>query len=39
MSSPVMLNIPGTSKVTHLDENVAAAALALTDEDMQELGQ
>ena len=35
--SPVMLNIPGTSKVKHLDENVAAAALALTDEDMQEL--
>ena len=27
--SPVMLPIPGTSSVEHLDENVAAAALAL----------
>ena len=35
--SPVMLNIPGTSKVKHLEENVAAAALSLTDEDMREL--
>jgi pyridoxine 4-dehydrogenase len=31
--SPVMLPIPGTSKVAHLEENVAAAALELTDED------
>jgi aryl-alcohol dehydrogenase-like predicted oxidoreductase len=35
--SPVMLNIPGTSKVKHLEENVAAAALSLTDEDMRGL--
>jgi aryl-alcohol dehydrogenase-like predicted oxidoreductase len=31
--SSVMLPIPGTSKVAHLEENVAAAALRLTDED------
>jgi aryl-alcohol dehydrogenase-like predicted oxidoreductase len=29
--SPVMLPIPGTSRVAHLDENVAAAGLALDD--------
>jgi aryl-alcohol dehydrogenase-like predicted oxidoreductase len=28
--SPVMLPIPGTSKVAHLEENVAAARIALT---------
>jgi aryl-alcohol dehydrogenase-like predicted oxidoreductase len=31
--SPVMLPIPGTSKVAHLEENCAAADLALTDDD------
>ena len=31
--SPVMLPIPGTSKVSHLEENVAAASLELSDED------
>ena len=31
--SPVMLPIPGTSKVAHLEENVAAAAIQLSDED------
>ncbi len=36
--SPVMLPIPGTSKVAHLEENVAAAAVELSDEDMAELG-
>jgi aryl-alcohol dehydrogenase-like predicted oxidoreductase len=35
--SPVMLPIPGTSKVAHLEENVAAAELRLTQEDMREL--
>ena len=35
--SPVMLPIPGTSKVAHLDENVAAAGLELSDEDFKEL--
>lgn len=31
--SPVLLPIPGTSKVSHLEQNVAAAAIALSDED------
>jgi aryl-alcohol dehydrogenase-like predicted oxidoreductase len=35
--SRVMLPIPGTSKVKHLDENVAAAGLELTDEEFSEL--
>ncbi len=35
--SPVMLPIPGTSTVKHLEENCAAAAVELTDEQMQEL--
>jgi aryl-alcohol dehydrogenase-like predicted oxidoreductase len=30
--SPVMLPIPGTSKVTHLEDNCAGATLKLTDE-------
>src|SRR5688572_14916219 len=36
--SPVMLPIPGTSKVAHLEENVAAAAVKLTAEEMNEVG-
>jgi aryl-alcohol dehydrogenase-like predicted oxidoreductase len=35
--SPVMLPIPGTSKVRHLEENVAAAGLRLSDEDFAAL--
>jgi pyridoxine 4-dehydrogenase len=35
--SPVMLPIPGTGKVAHLEENVAAAALELSDEDFRAL--
>lgn len=35
--SPVMLPIPGTSQRTHLIENVAAAAIRLTNEDAVEL--
>ena len=35
--SPVMLPIPGTSKVAHLEENVAAAAITLSDEDFATL--
>lgn len=35
--SPVMLPIPGTSQVKHLEENVAAAALQLSDADFEEL--
>jgi pyridoxine 4-dehydrogenase len=31
--SPVMLPIPGTSQRKHLEENVAAAAIALSDEE------
>jgi aryl-alcohol dehydrogenase-like predicted oxidoreductase len=36
--SPNMLPIPGTSSVQHLEENVAAAALALSDADFRALG-
>lgn len=35
--SPVMLPIPGTSSVEHLEENVAAASLELTDDEYAEL--
>jgi len=35
--SPVMLPIPGTSKVAHLIENVAAAGIELTDEEFRTL--
>jgi len=35
--SPVMLPIPGTSKVAHLEENVAAAELELTGDDLEAL--
>jgi len=35
--SPVMLPIPGTSRADHLEENVAAANLELSDEDFAEL--
>lgn len=35
--SPVMLPIPGTSKVAHLEENVAAADLNLTDAEVAAL--
>jgi len=35
--SPVMLPIPGTSKLAHLEENVAAASLVLTDADFAAL--
>jgi aryl-alcohol dehydrogenase-like predicted oxidoreductase len=35
--SPVMLPIPGTSNVRHLEENAAAAGLGLSDADFREL--
>ncbi|HEU4327556.1 MAG TPA: aldo/keto reductase [Roseiflexaceae bacterium] len=35
--SPVMLPIPGTSRVRHLEDNIAAAALELSDADFQAL--
>jgi len=37
--SPVMLPIPGTSKVKHLEENVAAATVKLSDEDFHALDE
>jgi pyridoxine 4-dehydrogenase len=36
--SPIMLPIPGTSSVKHLEENIQAASLRLTQEEYQELG-
>ena len=37
--SPVMLPIPGTSRVSHLEENVAAASLRLASQDLAELAR
>ena len=37
--SPVMVPIPGTSSVAHLEENTAAAAIELTDDEVQRLSQ
>jgi len=36
--SPVMLPIPGTSSVKHVEENVTAAKVKLTPEEMKALG-
>ena len=36
--SPVMLPIPGTSKVNHLEENTAAALIELDDSTIKDLG-
>jgi pyridoxine 4-dehydrogenase len=33
-ASPVMLPIPGTGSVAHLEENVGAARVQLTQEDL-----
>jgi pyridoxine 4-dehydrogenase len=35
--SPIMLPIPGTSSIEHLEENVAASSLRLADDDYQKL--
>lgn len=35
--SPVMLPIPGTSKVSHLEDNLAAVSLKLTDDEFAAL--
>jgi pyridoxine 4-dehydrogenase len=35
--SPVILPIPGTSSIEHLEQNVAAASLRLSDEEYQKL--
>ena len=36
--SPLMLPIPGTSSVAHLQENIAAASVELSDPEFKELG-
>jgi pyridoxine 4-dehydrogenase len=35
--SPVMLPIPGTSKVSHLEENMAAAAISLSEDEVSSI--
>jgi aryl-alcohol dehydrogenase-like predicted oxidoreductase len=37
--SPVMLPIPGTSRVQHLEENVAAALLELSTRDFEAIAR
>ncbi|GIO98311.1 oxidoreductase [Paenibacillus lautus] len=37
--SPIMLPIPGTSTLSHLEENIAAAGITLSDEDFNTLSQ
>ncbi|HET9162754.1 MAG TPA: aldo/keto reductase [Solirubrobacterales bacterium] len=37
--SPVMVPIPGTSSVSHLEENVAAAEIELSDEEFERLSE
>ena len=37
--SPVMLPIPGTASVAHLEENIAAAGVTLSDVDLATLAQ
>ena len=37
--SPIMLPIPGTGSVEHLEENLAAGDLTLSDEEMERIGQ
>jgi len=37
--SPAMLPIPGTSRVKHLEENVAGAALSLEDAEFEAIGR
>lgn len=37
--SPVMLPVPGTGSLAHLEENVAAAELELTDEEFRALSE
>jgi aryl-alcohol dehydrogenase-like predicted oxidoreductase len=35
--SPVLLPIPGTSRVAHVEENTAAATITLTNEEFKAL--
>ncbi|HYK00215.1 MAG TPA: aldo/keto reductase [Thermoanaerobaculia bacterium] len=37
--SPVMLPIPGTSKVKHLEENMKGAEITLTDEEFEKISR
>jgi aryl-alcohol dehydrogenase-like predicted oxidoreductase len=37
--SPVMLPIPGTSSIAHLEENAAAGRLRLSGDDLFALGR
>jgi pyridoxine 4-dehydrogenase len=37
--SPIMLPIPGTSSIDHLEQNVSAASLRLTKEEFEELSE
>ena len=37
--SPIVLPIPGTSSIQHLEQNVAAASLRLTGEEFEELSE
>jgi len=37
--SPVMLPIPGTSSVAHLEENFAARSLKLDGRKLEEMGK
>jgi pyridoxine 4-dehydrogenase len=37
--SPMMLPIPGTSSIEHLEQNLAAPSVALTDEDYEKLSR
>ena len=37
--SPMVLPIPGTSSIAHLEENVAAVSVRLTDDDYQKLSR
>lgn len=37
--SPVMLPIPGTSRVAHLEENTASAAVRLSEEETERISQ
>jgi aryl-alcohol dehydrogenase-like predicted oxidoreductase len=37
--SPIMLPIPGTSSIEHLEQNVSAASLRLTNEEFEELSE
>src|SRR5437879_3805923 len=37
--SPIVLHIPGTSSIAHLEENVAAVSVRLTDDDYEKLSR